>query len=56
MPLIKDLIKEAQMLAAPDNSNPEYNRALVELVSCFLPGDSDHVRAYVEPMIYRTDV
>lgn len=54
MPLIKDLIREAQMLAAPDDSNPEYNRALVELISCFLPGDGDHVQAYVEPLISHT--
>ena len=46
---INDLIRAASLLAGAGNG--EYNRALVELVGSFLPGDGDNVKAYLEPLI-----
>ncbi len=38
-----------------DCNNPEYVRAVVELVGEFLPGDSDQTKAYLYPLIAGVD-
>lgn len=50
---VNDLIKVAAVLASDRGENVEYDRALVELCASFLPGDSDHAKAYLYPLIVR---
>lgn len=56
MPDIPQLIAAAASLATDgEDTNPEYDRALVELVGQFLPGDGDNVKVYLYPLITGKD-
>lgn len=47
----QNLVRAAQSLASEDGDNHEYDRALIELVGSFLPGDGEAVKAYVQTLI-----
>lgn len=48
---INHLINTAAELASEDGSNPEYDRALVELVGQFIPGEREDRMTYLYPLI-----
>lgn len=50
---IQNLVAAAWNLASDNGENPEYDRALVELIAQFLPGDTDHIRPYLQPLILK---
>lgn len=49
--LIKTLVDAARDLATADEANPEYDRALCELVGTFLPGEREDRMTYLYPLI-----
>lgn len=48
---IQNLIEAARSLRSVEGENPEYDRALVELVGAFLPGESEERYGYLYPVI-----
>lgn len=49
---MENLVRTARDLCGNSESeNPEYTRALVELLASLLPGGTDHARDYVHSLI-----
>lgn len=49
---LTSLIEEARSLASEDGENPEYDRALVELVCAFMDGGRDSNNERVEALLH----
>jgi hypothetical protein len=50
---LQNLVDAAADLAS-HGDNSEYDRALVELVATFMPGDRDNAKDYVSTLILRS--